>query len=97
MQKVFIQTMKHKGVWQGENDKFNIADELFWVVVNVGAAITTLWMHLIPVVGTLLYCAVNGGVSRPPSHRSPRPPPPSKRLADARAMSTHSTAVHLCG
>lgn len=62
MHNVFVQTMKHKGVWQGENDKFNIADELFWVVVNVGTAFVTLWLHLIPVIGTLLYCAGNGAV-----------------------------------
>ena len=66
MQKVFIQTMKHKGVWQGENESFNLADEIFWVVLNVGAAICTLWLHLIPILGTLLYCAINEAVSRLP-------------------------------
>ena len=65
MKKVFIETMKHKGVWQGEHDTFNIADELYWVVVNVATAVGTLWMHLIPVVGTVFYCAINGAVSAP--------------------------------
>ena len=65
MRKVFIQTMKQRGVWQGENDSFSCSDELFWIVVQVVAAVLSLWLHLIPVVGTLGYCAINGAVSLP--------------------------------
>ena len=92
MHNVFVQTMKHKGVWQGENDKFNIADELFWVVVNVVTAVVTLWLHLIPIIGTLLYCACNGAVRphRPHalSHFPSAPRAPRPRAYDA---------AHVCG
>jgi hypothetical protein len=75
-EKVFIQTMKNQGVWQGDNASFSCSDEIFWAVVQLVFGLCTFWMNFIPVLGTILYAACNGAVrlvdpsSVPPTHPS---------------------------
>lgn len=59
---VFIETMKAKGVWQGENLECNLMDELWWAVVGTVFAVVLMPLHLIPVLGTVIYCAANGAL-----------------------------------
>lgn len=61
-QKVFVETMKSKGVWQGENASCQIVDEIWWVVVGGLFAVLLLPLHFIPVIGTVIYCAANGAL-----------------------------------
>lgn len=61
-EKVFIQTMKNQGVWQGDNASFSCSDEIFWAVVQLVFGLCTFWMNFIPVLGTILYAACNGAL-----------------------------------
>jgi len=60
MEKVFIYTMKQKGVWTGEHGVCNLKDELLWVVFSLVVNLLILPLNFIPVVGTCVYCAAAG-------------------------------------
>lgn len=62
MEGVFVMTMKQLNAWRGDNSSCNCAEECRWVLIQLVLAVGTLPLNFVPVVGTLLFCALNGGM-----------------------------------